>query len=118
MRLWETQPIRTSNVVAHSTEIPLMDEDANTQPAYRYNGLAIYALIMGVLSPLWIVFGLEWVTFGVLAVFAGLRARHEVDSAHGKIEGRSLATAAIIAGGFGLTTAVFILLVVLVTPPV
>lgn len=94
-----------------------MTDETDSAPGYRYNGLAIYALIMGVLSPLWLLFGLPWAVFAILAILAGLRARREIDNAPQEIQGRSLATGAIVAGGIGLTSALFILLVLLTAPP-
>jgi hypothetical protein len=93
-----------------------MPEETPPTPVYRYNGLAIFALVMGVLSPLWLVFGLPWAVFAILAIFAGLRAKREIDAAPYRIEGRSLAVAAIVAGGVGLGTAIFIVTVLLTVP--
>ena len=94
-----------------------MADQTPEEPAYRYNGLAIYALVMGVLSPLWLVFGLPWVLLALLAILAGRRARKEIDTAPYPIEGRSLATSAIVAGGVGLATAIFVIIVLLTAPP-
>jgi uncharacterized membrane protein YdbT with pleckstrin-like domain len=94
-----------------------MTENTRPEPAYRYHGLAIYALIMGVLSLLWLLFGLPWAILAILAILGGLRAKREIDSAPYKIEGRALATGAIVAGGVGLGTAMLVLLVVLTAPP-
>jgi hypothetical protein len=91
-------------------------EQPTPTPGYRYHGLAVYALVMGVLSPLWLVFGLPWAVFAVLAIFAGRRAKREIDEAPYEIEGRSLAVSAIVAGGVGLGTAIFILVVLLTAP--
>jgi hypothetical protein len=91
-------------------------EETTEAPAYRYNGLAIYALVMGILSPLWLVFGLPWAIFAVLAILAGRRAKKEIDIAPYEMEGRSLATGAIVAGGVGLATALFIVVVLLTVP--
>lgn len=93
-----------------------MAEQPTPTSPYRYHGLAVYALVMGVLSPLWLVFGLPWAVFAILAIFAGLRAKREIDAAPYEIEGRSLAVSAIVAGGVGLGTALFILLVLLTAP--
>ena len=87
-----------------------------TPPVFRYNGLAIYALVTGILSPLWILFGLPWAVFAILAILSGIRAKKEIDSAPNTMEGRSLAVGAIIAGGVGLGTAIFVLIVVLTAP--
>ena len=72
---------------------------------------------MGILSPLWILFGLPWAVFAILAILAGLRAKKEIDSAPNTMGGRSLAVGAIVAGGIGLGTAIFVLMVLLTTPP-
>jgi len=93
-----------------------LTETTPPAPAYRYNGLAIYALVMGILSPLWILFGLPWAIFAILAILAGLRAKREIDSAPHQMEGRSLAVSAIVAGGVGLGTAIFVLVVLLTAP--
>ena len=94
-----------------------MADETTPTPVYRYNGLAIYALVMGVLSPLWLVFGLPWAVFAILAILAGLRAKREIDTAPYHMEGRSLAISAIVAGSVGLATALFILTVLLTVPP-
>ena len=83
----------------------------------RYSGLAVVSLILGVLSPLWFLFGVAWGVFGLLAFFAGRRAIHEINLAPYKLEGRGLATTGMIAGGIGFTTALFLLLVVATAPP-
>jgi len=93
-----------------------LSKETPDAPAYRYNGLAIYALVMGILSPLWLVFGLPWAIFAVLAILAGRRAKNEIDTAPYPMEGRSLATSAIVAGGVGLGTAIFIVVVLLTAP--
>ncbi|MGZ8755331.1 MAG: hypothetical protein ACXW15_09095 [Acidimicrobiia bacterium] len=46
-----------------------------------------------------------------------LRAKKEIDAATNEMEGRSLAVAAIVAGGVGLGTAIFVLIVLLTAPP-
>lgn len=94
-----------------------MTDQTPPAPAYRYNGLAIYALVMGILSPLWILFGLPWAVFAILAILAGLRAKREIDADPHEMGGRSLAVGAIVAGGVGLGTAIFVLIVVLTAPP-
>ncbi len=93
-----------------------MPEETTPTPVYRYNGLAILALVMGVLSPPWLVFGLPWAVFAILAILAGLRAKREIDTAPYQMEGRSLAVAAIVAGRVGLGTAVFVVTVLLTVP--
>jgi hypothetical protein len=92
-------------------------EETDSPPGFRYNGLAIYALIMSLLSLLWLLFGLEWAVFSILGILAGLRAKKEIESAAQPMEGRGLAIGAIVAGGVGLTSALFILLVLLTAPP-
>lgn len=86
-------------------------------PVFRYNGLAIYALVTGILSPLWILFGLPWAVLAILAILAGIRAKKEIDADPNEMGGRSLAVGAIVAGGVGLGTAVFVLIVLLTAPP-
>jgi len=83
----------------------------------RYSGLAVVALILGVLSALWLVFGLAWGIFGFLAVFAGRRATKEIDLAPYKLEGRAWAVAGIVTGAIGFTTAMTLLIVIVTTPP-
>lgn len=94
-----------------------MTDETDSAPGYRYNGLAIYALIMSLLSLLWLLFGLEWAIFSILGILAGLRAKNEIETAAQPMEGRGLAIGAIVAGGVGLGTAMLILLVVLTAPP-
>ncbi|MDH3261322.1 MAG: DUF4190 domain-containing protein [Acidimicrobiia bacterium] len=95
-----------------------MTDQPSPQSDLRYSGLAVTSLILGVLSPLWLVFGLAWGIFGFLAVFAGRRARKEIDLAPYKLEGRALAIGGIVTGAIGFTTALFLLIIVLTSPPV
>jgi hypothetical protein len=83
----------------------------------RYSGLAVVSLILGVLSPLWFLFGVAWGIFGLVAVFAGRRARKEIDLAPYKLQGRALAIGGIVTGAIGFTTAMFVLIVVATAPP-
>ena len=94
-----------------------MTDETTVPPAFRYSGLAIYSLVMGVLSLLWVLFGVAWATFGLLAILAGRRAKAEIDTASYEIEGRMLAVIAVVVGAVGLTTALFELFVVLLNPP-
>ncbi len=94
-----------------------MSEESDAQSPFRYHGLAVYSLVMGLLSPLWLWLGLPFGILGLLAVLAGLRARKEIDVFPGDLEGRRLATVGIVSGGVGFATALFVLLVLLTSPP-
>jgi hypothetical protein len=94
------------------TDLPSSNSDL------RYSGLAVVSFILGALSPLWLVFGLAWGILGFLAVFAGRRAKKEIDLASTQLEGRSLANGGIVIGAIGFTTALFLLIVVVTSPPV
>lgn len=94
-----------------------MTDETTVPPAFRYSGLAIYSLVMGVLSLLWVLFGVAWAIFGLLAILAGRRAKAEIDMASYAMEGRMLAVIAVVTGSIGLITALFVLFVVLLSPP-
>jgi len=83
----------------------------------RYSGLAVVSLILGLLSQLWLVFGLAWGILGLLAVFAGRRAKKEIDFAPYKLEGRALATGGIVTGAIGFTFAMSLLIILVTAPP-
>lgn len=83
----------------------------------RYSGLAVVSLVLGALSPLWYWFGLAWGLLGFMAVFAGRRAKKEIDLAPYQLEGRALATGGIVTGALGFSTAFLVLLVVVTAPP-
>lgn len=87
-------------------------------PELRHSGLAVVALILGILSLLWWVFGVEWGIFGFMAVFAGRRAKKEISFSPYKLEGRALATGGIVTGALGFATATFLLILIVASPPV
>ncbi len=94
-----------------------MTDEPSPPPELRYSGLAVLSLVLGVLSPLWLLFGVAWGIFGFLAILSGRRARKEIALAPYGLQGRGLALGGIVTGAIGFITALFVLIVVVTAPP-
>ena len=94
-----------------------MTEPSDSPLELRYSGLAAVSLILGVLSLAWYVFGVAWGILGFIAVLAGRRARKEIDHDPREFEGRALAMGGIVTGAAGFITSLFLLLVIITSPP-
>lgn len=91
----------------------------DTSPEQRkppYSGLAVHSLVLGTISALWIFTpSLLWGLLGVLAIISGIRARAEIDVSDRPVAGRKLATAGIVTGAMGFSSAVLIIVALLMS---
>jgi Domain of unknown function (DUF4190) len=83
---------------------------APVQPmTVRTDGLAIAALVVGLLAPFADLFdGVPGVIFGAAAVTLGLVSRRRIKRSGGTLAGRGLALAGIIVGAFAIVAGLLI----------
>jgi hypothetical protein len=97
-------PIVLSPAALSSSPPPAFDPHLYPPPpaSARTNGLAIAALILGIV---WV-----WGLGSVLAVIFGYAAKGQIDSSDGRQAGRGLAIAGIVLGWIGVTSMLVLVL--------
>jgi hypothetical protein len=94
---------------------PVPTSAAVTQlPALRTDGMAIAALVVGLIAPMAAMFdGVPGVIMGSVAVFLGLRSRRRIKRSGGMLQGGGMALAGWIVGlgaiVLGVVIAVFVI---------